>query len=216
MSESVGSGCRNDKWFWGQPWPWRRPEAERGEWGKDCRCPNAFSLLSALCRGPLCSRLPSPLSYSPADTTRLDINASHHVLDHPRHRPQPRVRVRQRVGSWSDSILIPVSFSPLLTTVPTHLPLQTNPNCLKAPVCGFVCILSLICFLFMSEMNSFNVRPRYNILEFSLAIWFLLFFLLLKEGIFPSLLGRLAFSSTQTVYFWRLFRELLTLLELLV
>lgn len=30
-------------------------------------------------------------------------------------------------------------------TVPTP-PLQTNPNCLTAPVCWFVCILSLICF----------------------------------------------------------------------
>ena len=29
------------------------------------------------------------LSYSPADTAGLDRNASYHVLDDPRHRPQP-------------------------------------------------------------------------------------------------------------------------------
>lgn len=39
------------------------------------------------------------LSYSPADTARLDINASHHVLDDPRHRPQPLCPCQtQRVG----------------------------------------------------------------------------------------------------------------------
>lgn len=40
------------------------------------------------------------LSYSPADTARFDINASHHVLDDPRHRPQPLCPCQtQRVGS---------------------------------------------------------------------------------------------------------------------
>ena len=57
--------------------------------------------VSALCRGPLLqlSTLKYLLSYSPADTARLDINASHHVLDHPRHRPQPLCPCQtQRVG----------------------------------------------------------------------------------------------------------------------
>lgn len=124
--------------------------------------------------------------FSPAETSWLDLNASYCVLNNPRHCLRLLCPSQtQRVGSWSGSILIPKSFSPLSPTAPcppTYPFEKKKSSKLLEGSFAFICVLSLICFLFTSEMNSPYVRLRWNILEFSLVLWFLFFYL--KKGFF--------------------------------